>query len=342
MTTIGLIANPVSARDIRRIVANASNLQIADRVNIVLRVLTAAHGLGVDRVLVMPDNGGIRALLQRQLSRGHSQHQRWPEVEFLDMAPTSTVDDTFTAARMLRAAGVAAIVVLGGDGTHRAVVRECRDVPIAGLSTGTNNAFPEMRESTITGMAVALYATGKLSAAQALAPNKLLEVVINDGERSDIALVDAVISVDRFIGARALWKPDALSAAYLTFADPQAIGLSAIGGLLHPVGRRDPGGLAVHLGHDPRPAALHLLAPIAPGMVRPVAIARWEPMPADQVFTVTQQGGVVALDGERELAFDAGDHVTITLRENAFPTVDVARCMQIAARDGLLRLPSTA
>ncbi|MDH5538217.1 MAG: NAD(+)/NADH kinase, partial [Rhizobacter sp.] len=138
MTTIGLIANPVSARDIRRIVANASNLQIADRVNIVLRVLTAAHELGVDRVLVMPDNGGIRALLQRQLSRGHSQHQRWPEVEFLDMAPTSTVDDTFTAARMLRAAGVAAIVVLGGDGTHRAVVRECRDVPIAGLSTGTN------------------------------------------------------------------------------------------------------------------------------------------------------------------------------------------------------------
>ena len=61
MTSIGLIANPVSARDIRRIIANASNLQIADRVNIVLRVLTAAHSLGVERVLMMPDNGGIRA-----------------------------------------------------------------------------------------------------------------------------------------------------------------------------------------------------------------------------------------------------------------------------------------
>ena len=33
-------------------------------------------------------------------------------------------------------------LVLGGDGTHRAVVRECRSIPIAGLSTGTNNAFP--------------------------------------------------------------------------------------------------------------------------------------------------------------------------------------------------------
>jgi predicted polyphosphate/ATP-dependent NAD kinase len=341
MPTIGLIANPVSARDIRRIIANASNLQIADRVNIVMRVLTAAHGLGVERVLVMPDNGGIRALLQRHLSRGHSQHQKWPVVEYLDMEATSTVEDTFQAARMMHAAGVAAIVVLGGDGTHRAVVRECRSIPIAGLSTGTNNAFPEMRESTITGMAVALYATGRLSAEQALAPNKLLEVSINEGAQRDIALVDAVISTDRYIGARALWKPEALSAAYLTFADPQAIGLSAIGGLLQPVGRRDPGGLAVHLGHHPQPAALRLLAPIAPGMVRPVAIAQWQAMPADQPFAVLQQGGVVALDGERELAFDAGDRVQITLRENAFPTVDVARCMQIAACEGLLRLPST-
>ena len=341
MPTIGLIANPVSARDIRRIIANASNLQIADRVTIVMRVLTAAHSLGVERVLVMPDNGGIRALLQRHLSRGHSQHQKWPVVEYLDMEPTSTVEDTFQAARLMHAAGVAAIVVLGGDGTHRAVVRECRSIPIAGLSTGTNNAFPEMRESTITGMAVALYATGRLSAAQALAPNKLLDVSINEGAQRDIALVDAVISTDRYIGARALWKPEALSAAYLTFADPQAIGLSAIGGLLQPVGRRDPGGLAVQLGHHPQPAALRLLAPIAPGMVRPVAIAHWQAMPADQPFAVLQQGGVVALDGERELAFDAGDRVQITLRENAFPTVDVARCMQIAACEGLLRLPST-
>ena len=341
MPTIGLIANPVSARDIRRIIANASNLQIADRVNIVMRVLTAAHSLGVERVLVMPDNGGIRALLQRHLSRGHSQHQKWPVVEYLDMEPTSTVEDTFQAARLMHAAGVAAIVVLGGDGTHRAVVRECRSIPIAGLSTGTNNAFPEMRESTITGMAVALYATGRLSAAQALAPNKLLDVSINEGAQRDIALVDAVISTDRYIGARALWKPESLSAAYLTFADPQAIGLSASGGLLQPVGRRDPGGLAVQLGHHPQPAALRLLAPIAPGMVRPVAIAHWQAMPADQPFAVLQQGGVVALDGERELAFDAGDRVQITLRENAFPTVDVARCMQIAACEGLLRLPST-
>ncbi|MFZ2650874.1 MAG: acetoin catabolism protein X, partial [Burkholderiaceae bacterium] len=89
------------------------------------------------------------------------------------------------------------------------------------------------------------------------------------------------------------------------------------------------------------PATLRLQAPIAPGMVRAVPIAHWQVMPADQPFDVISQGGVLALDGERELAFGAGDRVQITLRENAFPTVDVARCMQIAAIDGLFRLSST-
>ena len=335
---IGIIANPVSARDIRRIIANAGNLQITDRVSIVMRVMSAAGAMGVKKVLMMPDNGGIRAMLTRNLKREHEMHHAFPELEFLDMEPTTTVNDTFTAARLMRAAGVRVIVVLGGDGTHRAVVRECADIPIAGLSTGTNNAFPEMRESTITGIAVGLYASGQLSDAQALMPNKLLEVSINEGERRDIALVDVVISTDRFIGARAVWKTESLAAAYLTFAEPQAIGLSAIGGLLQPVGRRDPGGLAIQLSEDPATRKLQLLAPIAPGMVRPVGIAHWETMPAGQPFTVALDAGVVALDGERELTFDTGDRVQITLRENAFPTVDVARCMQLAASEGLFRL----
>ena len=76
--TIGLIANPASARDIRRIVANASNLQIADRVNIVLRLLASAGACGVKRVLMMPDRGGIRALLERSLMRERNLHHGQP------------------------------------------------------------------------------------------------------------------------------------------------------------------------------------------------------------------------------------------------------------------------
>jgi len=336
--TLGLVANPVSARDIRRIVANAGNLQITDRVNIVLRVLQAARAAGVERALLMPDRGGIRALIERHLRRGDPT---LPAIEFLDMDPTSTVEDTFTATRLLQRAGVAAIVVLGGDGTHRAVVRELFEgtgnaIPIAGLSTGTNNAFPEMREPTITGLAVGLYASGRIDSAEALTPNKLIEVNVADRVR-DVAIVDAVVTHDRSVGARALWKTESLAAAYLAFADPESIGLSAIGGLLQPVGRRERGGLEVQIAADPAHALLDLHAPIAPGMVRPVPVASWRRMVAGEPVAVRQPGGTVALDGERELGFDDGERVTMTLRENAFFTVDVARCMAVAARDGLLR-----
>jgi predicted polyphosphate/ATP-dependent NAD kinase len=296
----------------------------------------------VTRALLMPDRGGIRAQLERFLKRHHAPGH-YPRIEFLDMEPCSTVEDSFAATRLLRAAGAAAIVVLGGDGTHRAVVRECGALPIAGLSTGTNNAFPEMREPTITGLAAGLYACGRIAREEALRPNKLLEVEIRNARgrhARDIAIVDAVITTDRFVGARALWKPESLASAYLAFADPQAIGLSAIGGLLQPVGRSEPGGLAIEMAADAGHAQVTLHAPIAPGLVRPVRIASWRRMVAGEPFAVAQDAGTVALDGERELAFEPGDHVRVTLRENAFFTLDVARCMAVAARDGLLRFPA--
>jgi predicted polyphosphate/ATP-dependent NAD kinase len=348
--TIGIIANPVSARDIRRIVAHAGNLQIADRVNIVLRVLAGAAAAGVQRALLMPDRGGIRALLQR-----HLKHQApadglppLPQIEFIDMEPRSTVDDTFTATRKLRAAGVGAIVVLGGDGTHRAVVKELIEgavdtsalPPIVGLSTGTNNAFPESREPTIAGLAAGLVACGRIAAAEALRPNKLIEVILTDahGHRQhDVAIVDAVVTHDRTVGARALWKPQSLHSAFLAFAEPQAIGLSAIGGLLQPVGRDEPGGLALQIAHTAGEELLTLTAPIAPGLVCPVSIAGWHRIAADEPHSVALQAGTVALDGEREWPFDAGTHVQMILREGAFHTVDISRCLAIAARDGLLR-----
>lgn len=342
---VGIIANPVSARDIRRIVANASNLQTSERVSIVLRILSTLAASGVERVMMMPDKSGISSMLLRSLNRERNLNHAFPAVEFVPMDVTSTVEDTFTAARFMQDANVSAIIVLGGDGTHRAVVRELIDgvrqgkpaVPISGLSTGTNNAFPEMREPTVVGMAVGLFARRKLSAEQALAANKVLDISIDDGLQRDIAIVDAVISSDRFIGARALWKTKDLHAVYLTFADPEVIGMAAIGGLLEPLARTDAGGLAITLSGDPEQCCLHLDVPIAPGMICDVGIADWRPMPAGQKFIVALAAGVVALDGERELPFSAGQQVSITLRENAFSTVDIAKCMQIAACEGLFR-----
>ena len=118
--------------------------------------------------------------------------------------------------RRCAAEGVAAIVVLGGDGTHRVVAKACGDIPLCALSTGTNNAFPELREATVAGLATGLVATGR--AATALRRETALEVTHE--RRHDLALVDVAVSRERFVGARALWRPEHVTELLVTFANP--------------------------------------------------------------------------------------------------------------------------
>lgn len=333
---VGIIANPISARDIRRVVASANSVQVADRANIVLRALAALAACGIEEVVMMPERGGIATHVLRGMERSNAQGEaRFPRLTHLAMPVTGTVDDTRRAARMMREAGdIAAIIVLGGDGTHRAVVAECGQVPIAGISTGTNNAFPEHREPTITGLATGLAAMGQVPAALAFAANKLIEVRI-DGGAPDIALVDVALVTDRFVGARALWRAETFRELYVAFADPEVIGMAAIAGLIEPVSRREPGGLALTLAPAATaPMVVH--APIAPGLVTPVGVESWRRMPSGTVFSPDIAAGSVALDGERELFFDGHQEVTIRLRDAAFRTVDVAAVMGFAAREKLL------
>ncbi len=334
--SVGLVANPVSARDIRRVIANATSLQVADRANIVMRVLAAMWACGVKRVLMMPENGGIRSLLKRGLQREQKLGDNcFPKLEMTDTPISGTVDDTFAATQAMVASGVKVIVVLGGDGTHRAVVKVCGQVPIAGISTGTNNAFPEHREPTITGLAVGLASLGRIPESLAFAPNKLLRVEINGGERSDIALVDVVVSTERYIGARALWRTENLRELFVTFSDPEVIGMSAIAGLLEPIGRNDSGGLHVSLA-VPEQAKTALLVPIAPGLIRSVGVQSWQKLEAGIPVTLQQSAGTIALDGERELEFGTEDIVQVSLHEKAFRTVDVGACMCYTGEQRLL------
>jgi predicted polyphosphate/ATP-dependent NAD kinase len=333
---VGIIANPASARDIRRVVANATGLQIADRANIVLRVLAALASCGIKRVLMMPETGGIRGHVVRGIERSRNQREsRYPVVSFLDIPITGTVEDTKLAARVMRSARVACIVVLGGDGTHRAVVSQCGRVPIACISTGTNNAFPDHREPTITGLAAGLTVMERIPERIAFSANKRLDIVVN-GLPPEHALVDVALVSDRYVGARALWRTQTFRELYVTFADPQVIGMAAIAGLIEPVSRREAGGLIVRFA-PAESAKLVVRAPIAPGVIDVIGIDEWRRMPPDTPFEPGLEHGSIALDGEREILFSSEDQVSITLVENAFRTVDVGNVLMFAAHHGLLR-----
>src|SRR4051794_11705676 len=59
MTLVGIIANPSSGRDIRRLVAHGSTFDNFEKVNIVRRLLLALDALGIEQVRYMPDLYGI-------------------------------------------------------------------------------------------------------------------------------------------------------------------------------------------------------------------------------------------------------------------------------------------
>jgi predicted polyphosphate/ATP-dependent NAD kinase len=326
------VANPLSGRDIRRLVTQASVFPTAEKANMIQRMLTAFGAVGVHRVLLSTDLGGISAAVFRAIQRHRHQDARWPEVEFLDGQPIrQTAQDTVDAVRRMVTEGTRVIVCLGGDGTARVAASAAGDVPMLALSTGTNNVFPAVREATIAGLAAGLVATGAVPADGATSRAKLLEVRV--GDRTETALVDVAVSTERHVGARAVWDPATVSQLFCAFAEPDAIGLSSVLGQLAPVARHEPHGVTARLSAG---ASRQVLAPIAPGLVVPVGVSEIEPMRPGSVHLVDATAGVIAVDGERELTFGPREEPTVRLRPDGPRCVDVPAVLAASARLGLL------
>ena len=331
---IGIIANPAAGRDIRRLVAQASVFPIAEKRNMITRIFSALGAVGVSTCYMIPDESGIADRVKRAIGLGPPEGQVWPEVVFLDMPIEESPADTLEATARMVERGVGGIMVLGGDGTNRLVAQACDGVPLTSLSTGTNNVFPMMREATIAGLAAGLVATGALSLDEASRRNKVLRIRVN-GEARDIALVDVCVSGAAWTGAKALWRADALDQLFVTFAEADAIGLSSIAGLVRPVSRDAPTGVALDLGSVPG-AARTVSAPLAPGLMADIGVDRVFDLEAGVSHSVRLARGVVALDGEREVAFGPEDRVAVALEPDGPLTVEIPRAMELAARSGLL------
>ncbi|TCJ19914.1 ATP-NAD kinase [Rubrobacter taiwanensis] len=335
--TVGVVANPASGRDIRRLVAGASVFDNAEKGNMVRRLMTGLGAAGVDRVLMMPAGDGIAESLTRNLRgrTGALREQPLPELEFVAMPVRNDAGDTVRAVAEMRERDVAAIAVLGGDGTHRLVARHCADVPLCALSTGTNNAFPEMREATVAGLATGLVATGQVERREALRREKVLRVGVNGAARYDCALIDVAVTRERWTGARALWHAGEISEVFVSFARPNAVGLSSIAGLLDPISRSESCGMHLRLT-APEEADAVLRVPLAPGLIVPVGVEEARRMYPGEAFPVEADGCTLALDGEREIELGPGDRAEVRLEVDGPLTIDVDAVMELAARRGLL------
>lgn len=334
-SSVGIIANPLSGRDVRRLVTKASVFQNTEKSNMVLRILSILGKLGIGEVFMLPDVSGIASRVIHHLRHGRvSETADFPHVSFLEMPISDSAADSLRATELMVASGVSVIIVLGGDGTHRVVASGSGDTPLLTLSTGTNNVFPEIREATITGLAAALIALEKVRIKDVGTRNKVLRCEVN-GARKDMALVDLGVSSECWIGARALWETACLRELFVSFAEPDAIGLSSIAALIHPVSRLDTYGLRLVVA-PPGEGYLTVQAPIAPGMIVPVSVAEICEVRPKEIFRAKTPRGTIALDGEREIEFSDNDSVKIWLETNGPITVDVHKVMQQAAKDQLL------
>jgi predicted polyphosphate/ATP-dependent NAD kinase len=332
--TVGVVANPASGRDIRRLVAGASVFDNAEKGNMVYRFMVGLGAVGVERVLMMPAASGLYDGLERTLHGRAFETHPLPELELVEMRLRHDARDTVEALEKMREQGVKAIAVFGGDGTNRVVASRCTDTPICALSTGTNNTFPEMREATVAGLATGLVATGQVDNG-VLRQEKILHVGLNSDPHHDCALVDVAVSSERFVAARALWKSNSVSQLFVASAAPDAVGFSAVAGLLDPISRHAHHGLYLRLT-EPGDAALVLNVPLAPGLVVPIGVAESTRMEPGSAVPVKPGSGSIALDGEREIERGPEDRVEVSLATEGPLTIDIGEVMSLAARHGLL------
>jgi predicted polyphosphate/ATP-dependent NAD kinase len=322
VATVGVIANPASGKDIRRLVAHGSVFDNQEKVNIVRRVLLGLQATGVDEVVFMPDYFGIgqRAVEGLRLSL---------QVSFLDMPLRANQEDSVQAATLMREMDVDCIVVLGGDGTNRVVAKGCGPIPLMPISTGTNNVFPYMIEGTIAGLAAGVVASRIVEPDRVTRSTKRLEIE-RGGSLADIALVDAVVYDDVFIASRAVWDVSKVREIVLARAEPSNIGLSSVGGCLYPDSLDERRGVYIKVG----PGCREVIAPIAPGLITRVSIERCRLLEFGEGVEVTHRPSILALDGEREVEVGREDHLCVRLTGNGPRVVDVKRALEEAARSG--------
>lgn len=258
---VGIIANPASGRDIRRLVAHGTVFDNNEKTAIVRRVLLGLDAVGIRHVAYMPEHDF--GILPRALTGLHG-HTLQLEALPLEMPILSTSADSTRAAQLLVEQGAGCIITLGGDGTNRAVARGCGNVPLIPISTGTNNVFPIFLEGTIAGMAAGVVAIG-IQDGSITRRTPRLEVRIN-GIPVENALVDVAVSSLPFVGSRAIWDLSTVREVVLSRVAPAAIGLSSLGvALLNSSTETDSQrGMQIVLGKGNR----QILAPLAPGVVK--------------------------------------------------------------------------
>ncbi len=311
----------MAGRDVRRLTARASTVTHEAKMDYVARIAAGVDAAGIDEILIAREPFRIaeKALQWMRLRA---------EVTTLDVKLTHDSRDTARAIEAFREQGVNHVVALGGDGTQR-IVASSPELYLIPLSTGTNNVFPLSVEPTIAGVVAGLGARGLLPRDELCQRAKIAKLRI--GSRiCDIGLIDIVRLEDDFVGNFQPFDETKLREMVLTRAEPDAIGMSPIGGLIDPVDANDECGLYVKFGLGKRRRV-----PLSPGYFRDVHVASTRRMALNEVCELAASG-LIAIDGDRLHRIHAGEPVQVEITREGPYVYDIAASMRFAAAHGLL------
>lgn len=331
MGTVGIVVNPYSGKDVRRIVSYATSFDNQEKISITRRILSGICELGDHRIYMMPDDNR----LSYDALDGMSNPEVRKRVTIPDTFVSGSAKDTSRFVKYVTEEERADVVIaLGGDGTSRVAAKTIGDVPLIPVSTGTNNVYPAFIEGTAVAMAASAIA-GNILKREEFLHGKLIEVSISNGQH-DIALVDAVLSKKSYIGARAITQEEDIDAILVAQAHPANIGFSGLIGSIHSVSPEEDSGIYAKLDWQ----CNTYIAAIATGMltrfgardVRRVKIG-------EEIVLQPGYFGTVALDGEREMTFGPEDTMILKITRNGPRKVNVKEAVQKAADLGYLRSP---
>ena len=320
--TIGIIANPVSGRDIRRVAARGGVSTTEDKRNRIARAVIGAVAAGARHIVAMKEPFGIAsgALADLRLEA---------ELEILDVGARVDPSDTERAAVAMKERGIGVVITLGGDGTNRTIAKVWPEVTLVPMSTGTNNVFPSLVEPTVAGAAAGLVANGLVDIDLAAPRSKMIHLTFSDGSE-DVALVDAVTLADDFVGNRMPVDPANLRQLLVSVARPDTIGVSSIAGLHAACDVDEDAAILVRCGEGGRLTN----SPIAPGLYRQVPVLEVTRINLGEQIDLLGPT-TAALDGDREHHISREEPVLAVVRRDGPRVVKVAVALSLGASEGI-------
>ncbi len=319
---VGIIVNPRAGTDVRRLVAVAAPSSDLAKIGAIRQAVIGAVEGGATRIVVSDDR---RALARRAIERLRRSGVD-VVIELLPGSPFDSRSNTVVAAREMRERGVAVVIVLGGDGTHRDVVSGWRNAPLVAVSSGTNNVFPRPVDATLAGHAAGAVASGAVELDAVSWRAKVIDVTVDGRDERDVALVDVALLEGGHVGSRAVWDAGTIRELVATIAEPASVGLSSVAAAVAPCGRRDPGGVHVSLDST-APRAVR--APIAPGHYASFGVRGHRCLAPGDVVALAGPG-VLSIDGERDIVLPPGATATAVIAADGPHVVDVDAALAIA------------